>query len=80
MRDKSSEIREALYDLVSDIEAMYEGPERPVEGRQPEEFFGPFSVWKLDEARFEPLVSISWPNLAISLRKARKALGEADAA
>lgn len=67
-------LRDALRDLLSDIEGMYEGAEIPAEGGQPEEFFGPFSVWKLDQARFEPLVSISWPNLAISLRKAKNAL------
>ena len=67
-------LREALRDLLSDIESMYEGAESPPEGGSPEEFFGPFTVWKLDHSRFEPLVSISWPNLAISLRKAKNAL------
>jgi hypothetical protein len=70
-------LREALRDLLSDIESMYEGAETPAEGGQPEEFFGPFSVWKLDHSRWEPLISVSWPNLAISLRNAKDALRNA---
>ncbi|HLY05989.1 MAG TPA: hypothetical protein VKR31_09600 [Rhizomicrobium sp.] len=76
MSDENNKIRGALRHLLSDIEAMYEGAESPGEGRQPEEFFGPFSVWKLDHSRYEPLMSVSWPNLAISMRKARAALGK----
>lgn len=73
------ELLKALRDLLCDIEGMYEGAEIPTEGGQPEEFFGPFLVWKLDQGRFEPLVSISWPNLAISLRNAKSVLRTADA-
>ena len=75
MSDDINKIRAALSDLLSDIESMYEGAESPEEGGSPEEFFGPFTVWKLDQSRFEPVVSISWPNLAISLRNAKNVLG-----
>ena len=73
-----NDIRKALRELLCDIESMYEGAESPPEGGQPEEFFGPFSVWKLDHSRFEPFVTVSWPNLAISLRNAKKALSHAE--
>jgi len=72
----SDEIREALSALLSDIESMYGGPEPSTAGRQPEEIFGPFSVWRLDDADIEARVSVSWPNLAISMRSARNALRE----
>ena len=72
-RDKDSEIREALRALLSDIEGMYEGGESFSESGQPEEFFGPFSVGKLGGAEIEA-VSVSWPNLAISMRNAKSAL------
>jgi hypothetical protein len=75
---KDDALRDALRDLLSDIEAMYEGAQVVEEGRQPEEFFGPFSVWNLDDSRYEPLMSVSWPNLAISMRNAKKALGEGE--
>ena len=71
-----NEIREAMRALLSDIESMYEGAESSAEGRQPEEFFGPFSVWKLDDADIATRVSVSWPNLAISLRNAKSVLRE----
>jgi len=46
---------------------------------QPEEFFGPFSVSKMSDAEFEANTSVSWPNLAISMRNAKSALRNADA-
>jgi hypothetical protein len=55
---------------------MYEGAEILADGRQMEEFFGPFSEWKLDQSRYQPFMSVSWPSLAISLRNAKKALGK----
>jgi hypothetical protein len=76
---EDKEIREALRALLSDIESMYEGAETFAAGRQPEEFFGPFSVWKLREADIDAHSSISWPNLAISVRNAKSALRNADA-
>ena len=78
MDHDASQIRDALVALLSDIEAMYEGVESPREGGQPEELFGPFPVWKLDEADVDARVSVSWPNLAISLRNAKNALAGAD--
>jgi len=76
MNDETDQIREALRALLSDIESMYEGAESSAAGRQPEEFFGPFSVWKCDHADIEARVSISWPNLAISMRNAKQALND----
>jgi hypothetical protein len=76
---KDDELREALRALLSDIEGMYEDAEFFAAGGQPEEFFGPFSVWKLDDADIEARISISWPNLAISMRNAKRALSDADA-
>jgi len=76
---KGDELREALRALLSDIEAMYEGAECFGARGQAEEFFGPFSVWKLGDTDIEAHVSVSWPNLAISLRNAKSALCEADA-
>jgi hypothetical protein len=58
---------------------MYEGEGPSPERGQPEEFFGPFSVGKLDGTDFEGDISVSWPNLAISMRNAKNALREADA-
>lgn len=78
--EKSYDVLEALRALLSDIESMYEGAEIPAEGGHPEEFFGPFSVWKLDHSGSEPFVSINWPNLAISLRNAKAILREDGAA
>ena len=75
--EKSYDVLEALRALLSDVESMYEGAETPAEGGHPEEFFGPFSAWKLDPADLDARVSISWPNLAISLRNAKKALRNA---
>jgi hypothetical protein len=77
-RDQKDEIREALQSLLSDIESMYVSAQPFAGSGQPEEFFGPFSVWKMDQSGCEPLASISWPNLAISARRAREALGESD--
>jgi hypothetical protein len=74
---EGNELREALRALLSDIEAMYEGAEFPATGGQPEEFFGPFSVWKLAEGKIDTDMSISWPNLAISMRNAKSALCKA---
>jgi hypothetical protein len=76
---KDSEIRRALHALLSDIEGMYEGAETPAERGHPEEFFGPFSIGKLCGEDFEGDISVSWPNLAISMRKARHALGDGEA-
>lgn len=75
---KDSEVRKVLRSLLSDIEAMYEGGEIFAEHRHPEEFFGPFSVGKVGSAEVAD-VSISWPNLAISMRNAKEALCNADA-
>jgi hypothetical protein len=72
--DMESEVRRALRALLSDIEGMYEGAETPPERGHPEEFFGPFSVGKLGGENFEGDLSVSWPNLAISMRNAKKAL------
>ena len=69
-----SELRRALRSLLSDIEDMYQGAEPSEESRHPEEFFGPFSVVKWDGGD----LSISWPNLAISMQRAREALGESE--
>ena len=80
MKHETSEIRGALTALLSDIESMYEGAESPGEGRQSEEFFGSFSVWKLDHSGFEPVVTVSWPSLAISVRNAMAVLRESDTA
>lgn len=71
---EGSEIRKALRALLSDIEGMYEGAEAPTERGHPEEFFGPFSLGKLSGADLEGDISVSWPNLAISMRNAKKAL------
>ena len=76
-REKDSEVRRALRALLSDIEGMYEGAETPTERGHPEEFFGPFSVGKLDGEEIETDISVSWPNLAISMRNAKKALSDA---
>ena len=68
-----NDIREALSALLSDIESMYEGAKSPAERGQPEEFFGPFSVWKLEHAALTPYQH----ELAESgdqLRKAKSAL------
>jgi hypothetical protein len=67
-------VREALCALLSDIEAMYEGAEILMSRGQPEEFFGPFAVSKLGSSDIDSYVSISWPNLAISMRNAKIAL------
>jgi hypothetical protein len=79
MNHEIDQIRETLRALLSDIESMYEGAESSAAGRQPEEFFGPFSVWKRDDADIEARISVSWPNLAISMRNAKSALRDADA-
>lgn len=75
-RETDNEIRNVLHALLSDIEAMYEGEEISADRGQPEEFFSPFSVSKLGDAG----VSVSWPNLAISMRNAKSVLrnGESD--
>jgi len=78
MNHDTDQIREALRALLSDIESMYEGAEPLAVGGQPEEFFGPFSVWKLDNADIDARISVSWPNLAISLRNAKGALNKVD--
>jgi hypothetical protein len=75
MDEKGSKIREALIVLLSDIEGMYEGAEISGERGQKEEFFGPFSVGKLGDVGPATDVSVSWPNLAISMRNAKAALG-----
>jgi hypothetical protein len=75
---EDNELREALRALMSDIEAMYEGPEFIATSGQPEEFFGPFSVWKQTDEKTEIDMSVSWPNLAISMRNAKNALRNAD--
>ena len=75
--DMDSEVRRALRALLSDIEGMYEGAEAPAERGHPEEFFGPFSVGKLGGEEIEADISVSWPNLAISMRNAKKALSDA---
>lgn len=69
---RERELSEALVSLLSDIEAMYQGEE--LFGGQSEEFFGPFSIWELDAAKLDTHARISWPCLAISMRKARDAL------
>lgn len=74
-------LRKALRQLLSDIEDMYEGAVVP-DGRgrsHAEEFFGPFSVGKLEGMDIAD-VSMSWPNLAISMRHAREALRKAEEA
>lgn len=71
---KDSELRKALRALLSDIEGMYQGADTLGERRHPEEFFGPFSVGKLGDEDIEADISVSWPNLAISMQNARKAL------
>ena len=76
---QKDELREALRSLLVDIESMYEGAETPAEGGQPEEFFGPFSVWRMGAADWEARIAVSWPDLAISLRNAKDALRSADA-
>ncbi|HEY3639127.1 MAG TPA: hypothetical protein VGK90_13345 [Rhizomicrobium sp.] len=79
MSDKTpsgSEIQTALRALLSDIEGMYQGAETLAERRHPEEFFGPFSIGKLGAEEIESDISISWPNLAISMRAAREALND----
>lgn len=76
--ERGDEIREALRALLSDIEGMYEGAETPAESGQSEEFFGPFSVGKLSGAQIEAEISVSWPNLAISMRNAKSALSDAN--
>lgn len=73
-----SELQKALRVLLSDIEEMYQGAEPFAERRHPEEFFGPFSVGKLGDEPVEADISVSWPNLAISMRNAREALGRAN--
>ena len=75
--DDGGEIRAALRALLSDIESMYEGRKSFPNRGQPEEFFGPFSVGRLGNVEIEA-VSISWPNLAISMQNAKNALSEAD--
>jgi hypothetical protein len=77
-RQRDSEIRDALRSLLSDIEGMYKGAEASAERGHAEEFFGQFSVGKLDGAEISD-ISISWPNLAISMRNAQNALRNADA-
>lgn len=72
--EKDREIREALIALISDIEGLYEGED--VSDGQLEEFFGPFSVGKIAGVGPATDVSVSWPNLAISLRNAKAALQE----
>jgi hypothetical protein len=69
-----SELSRALRSLLCDIEDMYEGAEPSEDSRHPEEFFGPFSVAKWEDGD----LSISWPNLAISMQKAREALDAAE--
>lgn len=76
--ERGDEIREALRVLLSDIEGMYAGAETPAGSGQPEEFFGPFSVGKLGGAEIQADISVSWPNLAISMRNAKTALSEVD--
>lgn len=73
-RHSHNELLDALRALLSDIEGMFEGAETPTRGSHPEEFFGPFSVGKLGGAALEADISVSWPNLAISMRNARNAL------
>jgi hypothetical protein len=73
-----NDFREILRSLLIDIESMYEGGEVSGEGRQPEEFFGPFSVWKSDDRGLETYASVSWPNLAISMRNAKRVLENSD--
>lgn len=77
-RQNGNEIREALRALISDIEGMYKGAEYLATCGQPEEFFGPFSVGKLGDAEIEADISVSWPNLAISMRNAKNALDNAN--
>jgi hypothetical protein len=77
-RHAGGDIREALLALLSDIEGMYEGGEISGKGGQPEEYFGPFSVGKLSGPEVGAEISVSWPNLAISMRNAKIALGSAD--
>jgi hypothetical protein len=73
-----NELRNALRSLLCDIADMYQGAEVPEERGHAEEVFGPFSVGKLEGMDVAD-VSVSWPNLAISMRNARKALRKAEA-
>ena len=73
-QQKHRQIREALCALLSDIEGMYQGPETLAQRAQSEEFFGPFSVGKLGGTELQADISVSWPNLAISMRNAKNAL------
>jgi hypothetical protein len=77
-RENHSEIRDALRALLSDIETMYEGAELLAEYGQREEFFGPFSVSKMSGSGMDADVSVSWPNLAISMRQAKSALRDGE--
>ena len=72
------EIRDALRALLSDIEGMYEGPQVIAEHAQPEELFGPFSFGKLGSSEIAADISVSWPNLAISMRNAKAVLLDLD--
>ena len=76
---KDNEIRRALRALLSDIEGMYEGAEMRGERGHPEEFFGRFSIGKLGGMELEGDISVSWPNLAISMRNAKDVLRSLDA-
>lgn len=76
MSDKHSEDTElhaALRSLLLDIEEMYEGAEISPDSGDEEEYFGPFSTGKIDGIEIGD-VRVSWPNLAISMRRAREAL------
>ena len=77
---QKEEIRGVLRSLLIDIESMYQGADTPAEGGQPDEFFGPFSVWKMDATDLAARISVSWPNLAISMRKAMAVLRESETA
>lgn len=71
-------IRDALRALLSDIEGMYAGADFFEPHGQAEEFFGPFAVGKLGGEQIDAEISVSWPNLAISMRNAKNALRNAD--
>ena len=73
------DLAKALRALLSDIEGMYQGAETLAERRHPEEFFGPFSIGKLGDEEIEADISVSWPNLAISMQNAKAALRNAEA-